>query len=397
MEACSHCKRLAIPSLPHHMQVLSPEVLERVARVLLTVRGSHCLTLSDTAVKGLFAACRNGSSAMKVLLHVLGALARTSVRQIADMQAPASCAAADAKVAEGYEPEASCGDIECHVASPGPQASSQPVEEGEATCPHQASDQADGSRSAASTPAQLHRECAVLAQYFACIGSLALCQTAFIEHRMDVAQRMAESMPSKKNKQSDHAMAGVFHCSDIVDDQEALQSELLAALKPASRSVLKFCSSKLLLRASTSLRQHACICIMRLANIDSDIAERSLPVMFHLLHHGNRYVRILVMLPVCCVCLLIQYAVLVLSLPRLWYLIERICTVQGTSGRGGCQGYIERACRFGVLQAIYNEGLHQISIWHTDAGPPPAYAPACNTDHNEACDEQRLAIQGRSW
>ena len=298
--------------------------MKRIAAVLLTVRGQHCLTVVDTVVAGLYVACKEGKGYIGELLRVLTCHVRTSVQEIskvsprlpsqcsgvtnqpqssatqagADAQSPpgehSGTGATDAPAVGGCGPEQSTDDMNCDD-DPLPDADSAPAE-GAATASQELSaaiQQGATPSPSATTSAQqqAHNACCALSYAFALFGAVALRQSAFIEARMEQAQRKAESMPGKKNsKETDHAMAGVFHCADISDDQEALQAELLDVLRSASDTVLAFFKSKLLTRANTCLRLHAVICVMRLANIDSRVAEHALPIMFLLLEHGYRCV-----------------------------------------------------------------------------------------------------------
>jgi hypothetical protein len=319
--------------------------MKRVAVALLTVRGPHYLTLQETAIKGLFAACRKGEGAFNVLLSVIRSLAQASVQQIilsqqlsqsqasqaaTSTQRASIQATADPRLSHGNQDEAStapsipaarecdqspgCGPVQemsdamcCDSEGPVPDSNRQPADqplgpaEGEeelnAVCATQRDSRGDAVVGTEGQQ-QVHNACCTLAHHFAMFGSLALCQRAFIEYRMEVAQRVAESIPSKKTpNHTDHAMAGVFHCADISDNEDDLQVELLTALRVGTQAVLTFCKSKLLLRANTSLRLHACICLIRLANIDRDAssnhldtAREALPIMFFLLQPGNRCV-----------------------------------------------------------------------------------------------------------
>lgn len=207
-------------------------------------------------------------------------------------------AAAEDDEHSGCGPDPAVDDMDCDAEPPAADASAQSEaagtssqEEEDAECQPSQPQSTEAATAESSAQQKVHNACCALAHHFAFVGCVALHQAAFIEQRMEDAQRKAESMPSKKNqKESDHAMAGVFHCADISDDQELLQAELLNSLRTASDSVLYFFESKLLIRANTSLRLQACICIMRLANIDTKVAERALPLTFVLLGQGHRYV-----------------------------------------------------------------------------------------------------------
>jgi hypothetical protein len=208
--------------------------------------------------------------------------------------------------ARGPEPEPSFDAMCCDSEGPArvSDSAAQPAGQPVGTAPEQEVDAECATQresggvvaGASSEEQQVHRACCTLSYHLAFFGSLALSQTAFIEHRMEKAQRTAGSMPSR-NPKIEHAMAGVFHCADITENQDDLQAELLGVVRAGSNAVVAFCKSKLQLRANTSLPLHACICLMRLANIDKDVASNdidvaaeALPIMVYLLQHGNRYV-----------------------------------------------------------------------------------------------------------
>lgn len=289
--------------------MLKPEALKRIVIALLTVRGQHCLTLTDAAVKGLVACVCHNAGAINGLLTVLKRLALASEQQIIKVQqqvaSPPAVSRASVPVQDessaGCGPDSSVDGMDCDAEPPAADVSAHPAESAgtppqvDVECPRQPC--GDAALASSSAQQQVHTACCSLAHHFAFLGSLALCQTAVIEQRMELAQSVHESEIAKKRKDaSDPAMAGVFHCEDPIEQQGDLQKELLAGLRTASKSVLRFCKSALLLRANTSLRLHACICIMRLANIDdsdNEVAAEALQIMFILLHHGNRYVTVL--------------------------------------------------------------------------------------------------------